>query len=188
MKLAWLAALGLLVSSAPALAQSAPAPAPAPAAPEAVDPERLALAREMTQVIDVKTAMRGMFGGMANAMKLPESATPDQRERFKQHFASMGAGIEAVTPELLEGMAELYAKTFTVQEMRDALAFYHSPSGQAMLAKQPAVMRELGPLMIGLMPKIIAAAKADYCSRRTCDQADEARFAAMAQAYGKPAS
>jgi uncharacterized protein len=192
MRAAWLAALGLLVSSAPALAQTAPAPAPAPAAeaaaPEAVDPERLALAREMMQVLDFKSMMHNMFTGMANSMRLPDSATPDQRERARQRFASMGAGMAAVTPELTEAVATLYAKTFTAQEMRDSLTFYRSASGQAMLTKLPAAMQHVMPLVMGLMPKIVAAAKADYCSHRTCDKADEAMFDRMEHAYGKPAS
>jgi hypothetical protein len=186
MKLAWLAAFGLLVSSAPALAQSAPPPAPA--AQEAVDPERLALAREMTQVFDIKSAMHNMFGGMANAMKLPESATPEQRERVRQLYVSLGAGMETVSPDLMDKVATLYARTFTAQEMRDALTFYRSASGQAMLSKLPAVMGEVGPLMIGLMPKVVAAAKADYCRHRTCDQTDETMFTAMGRAYARPAS
>jgi hypothetical protein len=191
MKLAWLAAAGLLVSSAPALAQDAPPPPAAAAeapAQQAADPERLALARQMTQIFDIKSAMHGMFGGMANAMKLPESATPDQRERVKQLYASMGAGMEAVTPDLMDAVATVYARTFTAQEMRDALTFYRSTSGQAMLAKLPAAMRDIGPLMMGLMPKIAAAAKVDYCNHRTCDQTDEAMFDRIGHAYGKPAT
>jgi uncharacterized protein len=186
MKLAWLAAFGLLVSSGPALAQSAPAPAPA--AQAAIDPERLALAREMIQASDVKSAMHNMFGGMANAMQLPESATPEQRERRRQYLTSYGAGMEAVMPDLMDAMATLYAKTFTAQEMRDTLTFYGSPSGRAMLAKLPTVMHDFAPLMIGLMPKVAAATKADYCSHRTCDQDDEAMFAALESRFGKPAS
>jgi hypothetical protein len=188
MKLAWLAAAGLLVAGSPALAQGVPASAVGAPAPEAVDPERLALAREMTQAVDMGSAMRNMFGGMANAMKLPESATPDERERARQFVISLGAGLQAVSPDLMDGVAMLYAKTFTAQEMRDALTFYRSPSGRALLAKQPAVMSEVAPLMMGLMPKVVVAAKADYCSHRTCDKADETMFAAAASRYGKPAS
>lgn len=187
MKLAWIAALGLLVSSAPVLAQSAPPP-PAPAAQGAVDPERLALAREMTQLFDVKAAMQDMFASMARSLRPPASATPEQTERFKQFLASYGTGFASVTPDLMDSVATLYAMTFTAQEMRDALSFYRSESGQAMLKKMPMVMHEIMPLTMELMPKIISATKADYCSHRTCDKADEAMFAAMAHAYGKPAT
>ena len=69
---------GCCVSGAPALAQNASPPAPAAeaSAQEPIDPERLALAREMMQVFDVKSVMHNMFGGMANAMKLPEQPRP----------------------------------------------------------------------------------------------------------------
>ena len=64
---------------------------------------------------------------------------------MKQLLVSYGAGFEAVTPDLMNAMASLYAKTFTAQEMRDVLTFYRSPSGQAMLAKLPAVMHDVRP-------------------------------------------
>lgn len=187
MKLAWLAALGLLISSEPALARSAPPP-PAPASQDAVDPERLALAREMTHLFDVKAMMHEMFGSMANSMRVPESATEDQKARARQLMTSMGAGMEAIMPELMDNAATLYAQTFTAQEMRDVIAFYHSPSGKAMLSKMPAIMRQVAPMTMTLMPKIVAAAKADYCSHRTCDKTDDTIFAAIDRAYARPAS
>ena len=186
MKLAWLAALGLLVSSAPALAQRAPAPAPATQG--AFDPERLALARELIQVLDLKSTMHNMLGVTANSMGLPASATPDQRARVKQLVASLGVGFDAATPDLMDAVAKIYAKTFTAQEMRDALTFYRSPSGRAMLAKQPAATHDVATVMRGLTPKILTAAKVDYCRHRTCDKTDRVMFAALDQAYGKPAS
>jgi hypothetical protein len=186
MKLAWLATAGLFAFAAPALAQDAPPPPAASAAAQApVDPERLALAREMMAVFDMKSMMQGMFGNMANAFKLPAGATPDQQERVKQLFASLGSGFEATMPEMMDAVAVVYARNFTTQEMRDTLAFYHSPSGQAMLTKMPAMMREVMPASMSLMPKMIAAAKADYCAHRTCDKTDDQMFEVMAKAYGR---
>jgi hypothetical protein len=187
MKLAWLAAAGLLVAGAPALAQDVPPAAPAAAAQAPVDPERLALAREMMQIFDVKSAMHTMFGGMAKAIRLPDTATQDQRDRVKQLYASMGVAMEASMPALMDKIAVLYAQTFTVQEMRDTLAFYQSPSGKSMMSKLPTVMSNIVPLTIGLMPEIAVAMKADYCSHRTCDKTDEVMFAGMAHAYARPA-
>ena len=142
----------------------------------------------MTQLFDIKSAMHGMMGGFANAIRL---ASPPRRSRGSgpgSTSPALGVGFEAVMPDLMDAMATLYAKTFTAQELRDALTFYRSPSGQAMMAKMPAVMREAAPLTFSLMPKIAAAAKADYCSHRTCDKTDEALFATMESRFGKPAS
>jgi hypothetical protein len=191
MKFAWLAASGLLAFAAPAFAQQAPAPAAAPAAATSadapVDPERLALAKEMMNVFDVKATMHNMFSNMGKFVKLPEGATPDQKARAEQLFASIMVGVEQTMPDVMDKMTVVYARTFTAQEMRDVIAFYHSPSGQSMVTKLPTIMQEVMPLSMGMMPKIVTAAEADYCSHRTCDKTDHLIFTSMRAAYAKSA-
>jgi len=43
---------------------------------------------------------------------------------------------------MLDRLVPLYAKTFTHAEIKDILAFYHSPAGQKMLVSFPALYRE----------------------------------------------
>jgi uncharacterized protein len=54
----------------------------------------------------------------------------------------------------------LYAETFTEQELQDIIAFYKTPSGQALIKKQPEVMKrsmQMSQKMMGqLMPRIQA--------------------------------
>jgi hypothetical protein len=189
MKFAWLAAAGLLALTAPSIAAETPAPATAagPAADAPVDPERLALAKEMMNLFDVKASLHSMFGSMGNSMKLPDSATPEQKEKARQLFASIMAGVEQTMPDIMDEMTVVYARTFSAQEMRDVIAFYHSPSGKAVLSKLPVVMREVMPMSVNMMPKVIDRAEADYCSHRTCDDTDHAIFTAMRAAYAKRA-
>ncbi len=62
-------------------------------------------------------------------------------------------------------MVQAYADTYTESELDGILAFYHSPAGQAMLAKNPQLMSHTVELMqkqmAGLEPQIDQAAK-DY--------------------------
>jgi hypothetical protein len=125
---------------------------------------------------------------MGKTIRLPENATADQKERAQQLFASIMTGVEQSMPDLMDKMTVVYAKTFTAQEMRDVIAFYHSPSGRSMMTKLPTIMQEVMPMSMSIMPKIVNAAEADYCSHRTCDDADHTIFASMRAAYVKPAS
>ena len=55
---------------------------------------------------------------------------------------------------------DLYAETFSVTELKELVAFYRSPAGRALVAKQPELNRKLMEMsqksMMRLMPKIIA--------------------------------
>ncbi len=56
----------------------------------------------------------------------------------------------------------LYSETYTEPELKDMIAFYKTPSGQAFIKKQPEVLKRSFELsqkvMSGLMPKIQAMA------------------------------
>jgi hypothetical protein len=187
MKLALLATAGLLAFASPVLAQEAPPPAASASAQQPVDPERLALAREMIEVLDLQATLKGMYGSMLTTIKRPEGLTPDQQARFDQLVASMGVGLNATIPDMTDLIVGIYARNLTAQEMRDSLAFYRSASGQAMLKKVPALTKEAMGLTVQLMPRVWTAAKADYCKHRTCDKLDEQMFDRMGAIYGVPA-
>jgi hypothetical protein len=44
--------------------------------------------------------------------------------------------------QLVEQIAQLYAKTFTEQELKEALAFYKSPLGRKIVSEEPKVLDE----------------------------------------------
>lgn len=185
MKIAMLAA-GLLALATPVWAQQAASvpSTPQTTAVEPVDPARQALARQMIEVFDMKTMMRGMFSNMAGAIRLPDGATDDQRARMQQMIASIGVGMEAATPRMVDLMVDVYARNFTMQEMQDTLTFYGSPSGKALLKKLPTVMQSVTPMVFKIMPTVFSAAEQDYCAKRTCDDADRKMFDAMRGVYG----
>lgn len=62
--------------------------------------------------------------------------------------------------KMKEDYITLYADTFTEQEMKDTIAFYKSPTGQAFIRKQPELMQRsmeiTQKIMMQIMPKIQA--------------------------------
>jgi hypothetical protein len=83
-------------------------------------------------------------------------------DRFRKDVAAMMA--EGLKWETLEPiMIRIYTETFTEKELNDMIGFYRSPSGQALIAKQPQVLQKSMELMqarmITLSPRIQAMEK-----------------------------
>jgi hypothetical protein len=94
-------------------------------------------------------------------------------------MSSLSVGFDASFPDMIHSMAEIYARTLTITELQDSLAFYDSPSGQAILTKMPAMMSQAMPLSMTMLPKMAAVAEQDYCSHLACTEAEHAIFARM---------
>lgn len=137
-----------------ATAQNAPAPAP--------DDAKLALAREVIAAMQVDK----MFDGLATQMKnmtlqlaaLPADMPAEKRARAEAFLEKvMHASMDA-TKDMLSQMDALYAEIYTEAELQAMKAFFTSPEGRSMLAKQPAAMQRMMPLVQkmqqNLMPKM----------------------------------
>ncbi|HWE47761.1 MAG TPA: DUF2059 domain-containing protein [Caulobacteraceae bacterium] len=161
MKLRTLLVAGLFaaVCSAPVIASAQTAPAATP-----VDPERLALAHQLLDEMNMKQMFHGILGKMFEAMPMKSAPGFDMRQFGK----SMGAGFESAVPEFEEIEAKAYADTFTADELRGAVAFYGSPSGKALLAKLPELTAKMTPAIYAVMPKVFAVTDADYCKHVQC--------------------
>jgi hypothetical protein len=70
--------------------------------------------------------------------------------------------------KVMERMIPLYASTFTEQELQDAVAFYKTSSGQAMLKKMPVLMAKMGPVMADLTPQMAADVHRRVCAKIDC--------------------
>lgn len=134
----------------------------APAAFAQTDPAKLAVARE------VITAMQfdKMFDGMAVQMKqmaaqmspLSPEATAEQRQAAE----AMQSKVMDLSMDMIKGMMSkvdtIYAEVYTLPELNAMKAFFMSPEGRSMNAKQPQVMAKMMPLMQemqrDLLPKI----------------------------------
>jgi hypothetical protein len=140
-----------------------------------VDPERLALAERLYTSMHLDTSLRGM---MANVFKGMAGGAGDD-PRARQMMSSLSVGFDASLPGMIHAMADVYARELTITELRDAAAFYDSPSGQAILTKMPAIMNRFLPAIMKMYPTMAVAAEQDFCSHVTCTEADHATFARM---------
>ncbi|MDQ5980644.1 MAG: uncharacterized protein QG602_3621 [Verrucomicrobiota bacterium] len=123
---------------------------------------KLALAREAISAMQADK----MFDGMAAQMKqmaaqqtrLPATATPEQ---IKQAEELQGKILDLSMSEakaMVGKMDAIYASVYSEAELKAMVAFFKSPEGLSMMAKQPQVMAQMMPLIQGmqqsLMPKI----------------------------------
>lgn len=126
--------------AAPAAAQNAPAP---PAPQSAPDPAALAAAKELVKTMRLTDQFRAMLPNILQAVK-PIVA---------QNRAEVQRDLDMLTPVLLDGMtsnvdaladqmAEVYARNFSVAEIRDLATFYHTPTGQRLLDKTPVITQQ----------------------------------------------
>ena len=60
-------------------------------------------------------------------------------------------------PEMRAAMAQIYSDVFTKEELNSMAAFYSTPSGQAMIDKQPEAQQKM---MAVIMPMVMKNAQA----------------------------
>ncbi len=171
------AALAVLMLCTAAQAQTPPAAQPLAVA-EPVTPEKLALAREVFQTTNLQQLMNGMntlVGGMTQNMtsKLPDP----QQQKIAGFRTAMNEEMKAnFIPKLVDQMSDAYAKTFTADELRGIIAFYKSPTGEALVQKTPTLLQNLLPAMMKDVPDLMRGAINRYCAENTCTSEERAAF------------
>ena len=126
-------ASGALASN-PLYAQS-PSAAPAP-------PENLAAARELVQTMKATDQFKALLPTIFEGLK----------PAFVQGRPEMAKDYDAIMPIIIDGasqrlsafadvLAGIYAQNFSVDELHDLTAFYRSPTGQKLIARQPIIAR-----------------------------------------------
>jgi hypothetical protein len=123
---------------------------------------KLALAREAISAMQVDK----MFDGMAAQMKqmasslaqAPADASAADRQKAD---VLQGKILDLSMNEakaMINKMDGIYAAVYSELELKAMVAFFKSPEGQSMMAKQPQIMAQMMPLVQemqqGLMPKI----------------------------------
>lgn len=107
------------------------------------------------QIKQMQTAMAAESGEEADEARAAE--------RTKKAETLSAKALDMVTKELgwknvKNDYISLYAKTFTEQELKDAIVFYKSPTGRAFVKKQPELMKESVDLnqkrLYKLIPKL----------------------------------
>lgn len=164
--------LGLL----PLLAHAEPSVTRPPAAPpviagpaaEPVTPAKLALVRRYLEAIHYERLADQMLSAMLPVLadattRDHPNITADQR----QHILGVVREVmrEKVTPQIMDRMAQVYAATFTEDELKAIVTFYESAAGQAIMAKAPSLAPQAAQIVQDLMPQA-----RDEVARRVCEQ------------------
>jgi hypothetical protein len=137
-----------------------------PLAARADDASRLAKAEQMIALAHVdrltNQVMDTLLQQTTNIMTQQSggSLTPEQKAALDEFQKKLVAAIEpqigwkAVAPAL----AEIYAKTFTEDQMDAIISFYQSPAGAALMDKMPEINKQANEVMqariIALQPQV----------------------------------
>jgi hypothetical protein len=171
------AAQALHAQTAPAVAPAvAPATAPAPAP----DPATIAAVNELLTAMKYREVMTASFikleqdmpemmtQGVAASLEKNTKLTPEQKKKAADKAAKEIPSVAAtfgatfrdpkLMDELLAEIVPLYARYFSVEELKQMAAFYRTPAGTKMLFLTPRISHEA--LQISqkvVLPKIGAA-------------------------------
>jgi hypothetical protein len=126
-----------------ALVLAALLPAERPAAAEEPSPDALAAARELVAASRAANNLKVLLPLIMQQLK----------PAVVQGRAEVGRDYDALMPQLIEefatrsdafvdGIAFVYARNFTADELRELASFYRSPIGQAFLEKMPTIFKE----------------------------------------------
>ena len=142
-------------------AAAAPAPAAAPITP--VTPEQRAAIKELLDVTHARDNLGRAFQAMAQSVpvqmagaanrQIEESPiTQDQKQKVREGLNGTFPGVVKDADALitdpknvdvaLEKMIGIYARNFTVEEIRQIVAFYKTPVGVKTLTTMPQVVNE----------------------------------------------
>jgi uncharacterized protein len=114
-----------------------------PARAQPPSPDAMAAAQElivtMRTVDFFKTIMPAMMQGLKPAIV---QNRPQVERDYDVIVPLLLEGMNARLNEVIEQIAAVYARNFTADELREAVAFYRGPTGQKIVQKLPAITQE----------------------------------------------
>lgn len=118
-----------LLAPLPARAQEAPTPKP-------VDSARVVTALE---ALKTGGAVEAMIAAIRANLPAQRAATPQLPPQF---WTSFEARIDQEAPRLADSIAVVYARHFTLAELKALVTFYQSPLGRKLRELQPTLVTE----------------------------------------------
>lgn len=106
-------------------------------------PENLAAARQLVQVMKATDQFKALLPSIFEALK--QAIVQDRPDVAKQYDAIIPivtAGAMKRLDQFADLLANIYARNFSLDELHDLIAFYQTPTGQKLIARQPTIARE----------------------------------------------
>jgi len=114
-----------------------------PARSQTASPNAIAAARELLVTLGGADQIKAT---MVIVMKNLKPAIVQNRLEVERDFdAMLPLILESFNTrmnEVIDQIAAVYARTFTADELREAVAFYRGPTGQKIVQKLPALLQE----------------------------------------------
>ena len=117
-----------------------------PAAAQTASPETIAAARELVVVMRAAEQFKTILPLLMRQLK---PAIVQGRPEVERDFDAMMPVLQEIMggqsepmAKLIDDFAMIYARNFTVEEMRRVTAFYQEPVGQKFLDKMPVITQE----------------------------------------------
>ena len=176
------------VAAAPSFAVAQTAPAPVATA-ATVSPQANAAVKELLDAMDVRKMMTASFAEMEKALpqmmraQMTAVINADPGADAEKKKAAL-AKVEQVLPvasqainrmfkdpalidEMMVEIAPLYARNYTVAELKELTAFYRTPLGRKMMALSPRLSAEsmaigqriVAPRLNGMMQEVMQSAQ-----------------------------
>jgi hypothetical protein len=115
----------------------------APARAQQPSPGQMAAARELMELKGVNRLVEPVVVGVVEQTKGTILQTnPGLSKDLDEVAAQLRAEYEARSAEITNEVIRLYAQRFTEQELKEANAFYKTPTGKKMLAEEPKILDE----------------------------------------------
>ena len=116
------------------------APLRAEEAVPAVDPVRIAAARDLLEVTGVTKNMDGMIKAMSRGKAI--GATSEAGKELSGEFDASMKKVLEYKDQIISDVAVVYAQTFTAEEMKAVADFYRSGPGAKFVALAPELMQK----------------------------------------------
>ncbi|HWW28262.1 MAG TPA: DUF2059 domain-containing protein, partial [Caulobacter sp.] len=145
---------------------------PPPSAASKATPETRALAARYFEAIHYDKLLGQMMDQMVPMMidsmrKQTPSVTEDQGRLISETVVETA---REMTGKMKGPMIDAMAEVFTEQELRDLVAFYEGPSGQALIAKTPELTQRMMGQMPGMMTEMQVKMRERLCAKIGCEK------------------
>ena len=114
-----------------------------PARAQTPSPDAMAAAHELIVTMRAVDLFKTIMPAMMQSLKPAIVQNRPQVERdYDVIVPLLLEGMNARLNEVIEQIAAVYARNFTADELREAVAFYRGPTGQKIVQKLPAITQE----------------------------------------------
>ncbi|MFG1394298.1 DUF2059 domain-containing protein [Xanthobacter agilis] len=109
----------------------------------APSPAQIALAKDLVEANGEAHAFDGVIANIVDGAALSFLSTnPDLAAQLRDVALAVRPDFEKRKPEILQILATAYASRFSETELKEALAFYRTPTGKKLVSDRPAIVQQ----------------------------------------------